>query len=62
MKPDPQTTNVERLKKNLKSGTLAAQLVGAYETATSEGRSAALQAIVQARLDQVRTSLESPKA
>jgi hypothetical protein len=55
------TTNMERLKKNLKAGSLASQLVAAYENAKPDERPHAIQAILQTRLDHLRTTLETPK-
>lgn len=55
-------TNIERLKKNLSDGSLAIRLVAAYESSDGEKRSEALKALLQNRLDQVRSALESPKA
>lgn len=55
-------TNIERLKKNLPEGSLAVQLVKVYESTKPEERQEALKKLLQDRLDQVRASLESPKA
>jgi metal-responsive CopG/Arc/MetJ family transcriptional regulator len=50
-------SNVERLKKNLPTGSLAQQLVEAHEKAEPAARSEAIKAILRARLEHLRTSL-----
>lgn len=53
---DPE--NLQRLKKNLAAGSLAAKLVEAHEKANAAERPAAIRAILQTRLDTVRAALD----
>jgi len=52
-------TNIERLRGHLEDGTLAAELVDAYRTSINGESASALQAIAEARLKEIRATLES---
>jgi len=54
-------TNIERLRGHLKDGTLAAKLVDTYRTSADGERVAALKAVAEARLVEIRTALASGK-
>lgn len=48
------TTNFERLEQQLKPGSLAARLVGAYAAAPPAGQQAALKTVISDRLSELR--------
>ena len=58
---DTKVTNIERLCGHLKDGTLAAKLVETYRGSAPEQRPAALKAIVEARLAEIRAALVTEK-
>ncbi len=61
-RPDDTTAkNIERLRRHLKEGTLAAKLVDAYRASGPEERTAALKAIAEARLAEIRAALAAEK-
>lgn len=62
MSGSPKATNIERLKRNLPKDSFAVQLVTVYESTEAGKRQETLRKLLQDRLDQVRASLESPKA
>ncbi len=53
--------NFERLRKHLKDGSLAVQLIQAHHNARPADRPQSVRAVLQGRLDQVRTSLDNAK-
>lgn len=53
--------NIERLRRHLKDGTLAAKLVDTYQASAPEERAVALKAIAEARLSEIRTALAKEK-
>ena len=55
-------TNVDRLRMNLKEGSLAMRVVDAHHTAAASGSTDAVKAVLQARLDQLRTLIDNAKA
>lgn len=54
----PPATNVDRLKKNLKSGSLAARLVDAHQNGKPADRVEGIKAVLKATLEQVRATLD----
>lgn len=63
MSEDKPQDNIERLLKHLKNGSLAAQLVDAHRTAAGvDGAAAAMKAVLQERLAQMRAKIDNPEA
>ena len=54
---DPPTTNIERLRGHLEDDTLAAALVDAYCANSESERPAALKAVAEGRLAEIRAAL-----
>jgi hypothetical protein len=50
----PPLTNIERLAQQLKAGSLAARLVGAYMSASPATQEAALETVITDRLNELR--------
>ncbi len=53
--------NVARLLKHLKDGSLAVRLVGAHRNPGAGSPVTSAKAVLTARLEQVRESLDNPK-
>jgi hypothetical protein len=56
------TTNIERLRGHLEDETLAAELVDTYRTGTNGELASALQAVAEARLKEIRATLETKES
>jgi hypothetical protein len=55
-------TNIERLRRHLKDGTLAAKLVDTYQASAPEERAVALKTIAEARLSEIRAAHTKEKS